>query len=128
MEDARVATGIYDHEPVNGSTPNVFGEDIEAHIRAHNSRTLLRFVMCGSVDDGKSTLIGRLLYEAGALLQDQLATLEADSKVAGTQGDELDFALLLDGLAAERPRASPSTWPTAPPTPTRHFIVADAPA
>src|SRR5206468_11574345 len=91
-------------------------------------RTLLRFVMCGSVDDGKSTLIGRLLYESGSLLSDQLAALESDSRVAGTQGDELDFALLLDGLAAER--AQGITIDVAYrhfSTPSRHFIVADAP-
>jgi bifunctional enzyme CysN/CysC len=84
--------------------------------------------MCGSVDDGKSTLIGRLLYESGSLLSDQLAALESDSRVAGTQGDELDFALLLDGLAAER--AQGITIDVAYrhfSTPSRHFIVADAP-
>jgi bifunctional enzyme CysN/CysC len=128
VEHARVETGIYDHEPVDGSTPTVLGDDIEALIRAHNSRTMLRFVMCGSVDDGKSTLIGRLLYESGSLLTDQLAALEADSRVAGTQGEELDFALLLDGLAAER--AQGITIDVAYrhfSTPNRHFIVADAP-
>jgi bifunctional enzyme CysN/CysC len=128
VKHAHVATGIYDDDPVNGSRPTVLGDDIEAHIRAHNSRTLLRFVMCGSVDDGKSTLIGRLLYESGALLTDQLAALEADSRAAGTQGEELDFALLLDGLAAER--AQGITIDVAYrhfSTPTRHFIVADAP-
>ena len=62
----------------------------------------LRFITCGSVDDGKSTLIGRLLYEAGSILDDQLNTLSADSKRYGTQGSEIDFALLVDGLAAER--------------------------
>ena len=63
---------------------------------------LLRFITCGSVDDGKSTLIGRLLYEAHMLFDDQLAALKADSKTVGTQGGDLDFALLLDGLTAER--------------------------
>ncbi|MEO5612303.1 MAG: sulfate adenylyltransferase subunit CysN, partial [Sphingomicrobium sp.] len=63
---------------------------------------LLRFITCGSVDDGKSTLIGRLLYDSKQLFDDQLATLEADSKLIGTQSDGLDFALLVDGLAAER--------------------------
>ena len=84
--------------------------------------------MCGSVDDGKSTLIGRLLYESGSLLSDQLAALESDSRAAGTQGDELDFALLLDGLASER--AQGITIDVAYrhfSTPKRHFIVADAP-
>ncbi len=84
--------------------------------------------MCGSVDDGKSTLIGRLLYESQALFIDQLARLEADSKAVGTQGEELDFALLLDGLASER--AQGITIDVAYrhfSTERRHFIVADAP-
>src|SRR6202051_3152955 len=102
MTDERVRPGIDDQDQVDGSALTGLADDIEERIRAHNARTLLRFVMCGSVDDGKSTLIGRLLYESGSLLSDQLAALESDSRVAGTQGDELDFALLLDGLAAER--------------------------
>jgi len=88
----------------------------------------VRFVMCGSVDDGKSTLIGRLLYEARALFADQLEALERDSKVMGTQGGELDFALLLDGLSAEREQGI--TIDVAYrhfATERRHFIVADAP-
>jgi bifunctional enzyme CysN/CysC len=128
VEHVHVAAGTYDEDVVDDPTPTALGDDIEAHLRAHNARTLLRFVMCGSVDDGKSTLIGRLLYESGALLIDQLAALEADSRVAGTQGDELDFALLLDGLAAER--AQGITIDVAYrhfSTPARHFIVADAP-
>src|SRR5437763_11213888 len=76
--------------------------DVDAYIESHNQKSLVRFVMCGSVDDGKSTLIGRLLYESQAVFLDQLAALEAESRVVGTQGDDLDFALLLDGLAAER--------------------------
>jgi len=103
-------------------------EDLDAILRAHNDKTLLRFVMCGSVDDGKSTLIGRLLYESRALFVDQLATLEAESKTLGTQGDELDFALLLDGLAAEREQGI--TIDVAYrhfSTDRRRFIVADAP-
>ena len=102
--------------------------DLAAYLRAHDSKTLLRFVMCGSVDDGKSTLIGRLLYESQALFADQLAKLEADSRAVGTQGDELDFALLLDGLASER--AQGITIDVAYrhfSTDRRHFIVADAP-
>ena len=128
MKHAHVATGTYDHKTVDGSATTGPGGDIDARISAHNSRTLLRFVMCGSVDDGKSTLIGRLLYESGSLLLDQLAALEADSRAAGTQGDELDFALLLDGLAAER--AQGITIDVAYrhfSTANRHFIVADAP-
>jgi bifunctional enzyme CysN/CysC len=103
-------------------------DNIDALIDAHNHKTLLRFVMCGSVDDGKSTLIGRLLYESQALFADQLAALEADSRVSGTQGEDLDFALLLDGLAAEREQGI--TIDVAYrhfSTERRHFIVADAP-
>jgi bifunctional enzyme CysN/CysC len=99
-----------------------------AILRAHNEKSLLRFVMCGSVDDGKSTLIGRLLYESQALFVDQLAALEADSKVSGTQGDALDFALLLDGLASEREQGI--TIDVAYrhfSTERRRFIVADTP-
>jgi len=76
--------------------------DVAAYLEAHEHKGLLRFITCGSVDDGKSTLIGRLLYESQMLFDDQLAALEVDSRRDGTQGDELDFALLLDGLAAER--------------------------
>jgi bifunctional enzyme CysN/CysC len=113
---------------VNASTLTDLGDDIEGLIRAHNSKTLVRFVMCGSVDDGKSTLIGRLLYESGSLLADQLARLESESKALGTQADELDFALLLDGLAAEREQGitidvAYRNFSTA----SRHFIVADTP-
>ncbi|HEY1726507.1 MAG TPA: sulfate adenylyltransferase subunit CysN [Steroidobacteraceae bacterium] len=76
--------------------------ELEAWLSAQARKDLLRFITCGSVDDGKSTLIGRLLYESRLLLQDQLEALESDSRRLGTQGDELDFALLVDGLAAER--------------------------
>ena len=110
------------------ATHAVSSEEMEAILAAHNGKTLLRFVMCGSVDDGKSTLIGRLLYESRSLFVDQLAALEADSKTAGTQGDDLDFALLLDGLAAEREQGI--TIDVAYrhfSTDRRHFIVADAP-
>src|SRR6266536_4782758 len=78
------------------------GGDVEAYLRSQEEKDLLRFITCGSVDDGKSTLIGRLLYEAKMLFEDQLSALEADSRKMGTQGDGLDFALLLDGLTAER--------------------------
>jgi bifunctional enzyme CysN/CysC len=90
--------------------------------------SLLRFITCGSVDDGKSTLIGRLLYEAGLLYEDQLAALEADSRKVGTQGGDLDFALLLDGLMAEREQGI--TIDVAYrffSTEKRKFIVADTP-
>jgi len=76
--------------------------ELDAILRAHDEKSLLRFVMCGSVDDGKSTLVGRLLYESQLLFEDQLAALEADSKRLGSQGAELDYALILDGLQAER--------------------------
>ncbi len=76
--------------------------DLLAYLHAQEHKGLLRFITCGSVDDGKSTLIGRLLYESELLFEDHLAALEADSKRVGTQGGDLDFALLLDGLAAER--------------------------
>ena len=73
-------------------------DDVIAYLAAHERKSMLRFITCGSVDDGKSTLLGRLLYETGSLLSDQLATLEQDSRRFGTTGDALDFALLLDGL------------------------------
>src|SRR6478735_9119382 len=84
---------------IRSETPKL---DIEAFLRAHERKSLLRFITCGSVDDGKSTLIGRLLHETDAVLDDQLAAVEADSRRHGTQGEALDLALLVDGLAAER--------------------------
>jgi bifunctional enzyme CysN/CysC len=101
---------------------------MRAVLEAHEHKSLLRFLMCGSVDDGKSTLIGRLLYETQALYADQLAALEADSRTTGMPGGELDFALLTDGLAAEREQGI--TIDVAYrhfSTERRHFIVADAP-
>ena len=103
-------------------------EDIEAYLNNHQHKTLLRFITCGSVDDGKSTLIGRLLYESKMLFEDQLEALEADSKKMGTQGQNLDFALLVDGLAAEREQGI--TIDVAYrffSTDKRKFIVADTP-
>src|SRR5881409_3984844 len=76
--------------------------DIQQYLSQHERKELLRFITCGSVDDGKSTLIGRLLYESKQIFDDQLAALEADSKRHGTQGERIDFALLVDGLSAER--------------------------
>ena len=102
--------------------------DIDAYLRTHERKSLLRFITCGSVDDGKSTLIGRLLYESHMLFEDQLTALASDSKVAGTRGDDLDFALLVDGLAAEREQGI--TIDVAYrffSTSTRKFIVADTP-
>ncbi|MBP0631108.1 MULTISPECIES: sulfate adenylyltransferase subunit CysN [unclassified Cupriavidus] len=102
--------------------------DIAHYLHAQQSKSLLRFITCGSVDDGKSTLIGRLLYESKMLFEDQLAQLEADSKKMGTQGEDLDFALLVDGLAAEREQGI--TIDVAYrffATDKRKFIVADTP-
>ena len=82
---------------------DLIASDIDAYLKAHETKSLLRFITCGSVDDGKSTLIGRLLYDSKMLFEDQLADIEADSRKWGTQGGEIDFALLVDGLAAERP-------------------------
>ena len=81
---------------------DLIAKDIDSYLAAHEQKELLRFITCGSVDDGKSTLIGRMLYESQMLFDDHLAALEADSKKVGTQGGEIDFALLVDGLAAER--------------------------
>ena len=80
-------------------TDALIAEDIDAYLAGHEKKSLLRFITCGSVDDGKSTLIGRLLYDSKMIFEDQLAALEADSKRVGTQGQEIDFALLVDGLA-----------------------------
>src|SRR5690606_37652852 len=102
--------------------------DIQGYLKAHEHKGLLRFITCGSVDDGKSTLIGRLLYESKLVFEDQLAALEADSKKDGTHGGELDFALLVDGLAAEREQGI--TIDVAYrffSTDRRKFIVADTP-
>jgi bifunctional enzyme CysN/CysC len=102
--------------------------NLEDRLAELDHTPLVRFLTCGSVDDGKSTLIGRLLYESGVLYTDHLAALEADSKRVGTQGDDLDFALLLDGLAAEREQGI--TIDVAYRhffTPRRRFIIADTP-
>ena len=77
-------------------------KDILAYLKSQEEKSMLRFITCGSVDDGKSTLIGRLLWDSKMVFEDQLAALEADSKKVGTQGGDIDFALLVDGLAAER--------------------------
>ena len=102
--------------------------DIGAYLKSHEHKSLLRFITCGSVDDGKSTLIGRLLYESKMVFEDQLSALERDSKKVGTRGGELDFALLVDGLAAEREQGI--TIDVAYrffSTERRKFIVADTP-
>jgi bifunctional enzyme CysN/CysC len=106
----------------------LIASDIGAYLAQHQSKSLLRFITCGSVDDGKSTLIGRLLYDSKMIFEDQLAALEADSKRVGTQGQEIDFALLVDGLAAEREQGI--TIDVAYrffATEKRKFIVADTP-
>lgn len=106
----------------------LIASDISAYLRLHQNKSLLRFITCGSVDDGKSTLIGRLLYDSKMIFEDQLASLEADSKRLGTQGQEIDFALLVDGLAAEREQGI--TIDVAYrffATEKRKFIVADTP-
>ncbi len=107
---------------------DLIATDIDAYLKAHETKSLLRFITCGSVDDGKSTLIGRLLYESKMLFEDQLAALEADSRRVGTRGDEIDYALLLDGLTAEREQGI--TIDVAYrffSTDKRKFIVADTP-
>jgi len=107
---------------------SLIAEDIDSYLAQHQRKTLLRFITCGSVDDGKSTLIGRLLYDSRMIFDDQLAALEADSKRVGTQGQEIDFALLVDGLAAEREQGI--TIDVAYrffATEKRKFIVADTP-
>ncbi|MFZ5657433.1 MAG: sulfate adenylyltransferase subunit CysN [Pseudomonadota bacterium] len=101
---------------------------VAAYLTDHESRDLLRFITCGSVDDGKSTLIGRLLFDTRGLFEDQLAALESDSRRHGTQGARVDYALLLDGLAAEREQGitidvAYRFFGTA----KRKFIVADCP-
>ncbi|HWA21883.1 MAG TPA: sulfate adenylyltransferase subunit CysN [Caulobacterales bacterium] len=107
---------------------DLIAEDIGAYLQQHQHKSLLRFITCGSVDDGKSTLIGRLLYDSKMIFEDQMAALEADSKKVGTQGGEIDFALLVDGLAAEREQGI--TIDVAYrffSTDKRKFIVADTP-
>lgn len=109
-------------------TDALISEDIDAYLETHQHKSMLRFITCGSVDDGKSTLIGRLLYDSKMIFEDQLAALEADSKKLGTQGQNLDFALLVDGLAAEREQGI--TIDVAYrffATEKRKFIVADTP-
>ena len=107
---------------------DLISNDIDAYLKTHENKSLLRFITCGSVDDGKSTLIGRLLYESKMIFEDQLAALEQDSKKVGTQGENIDFALLVDGLAAEREQGI--TIDVAYrffATEHRKFIVADTP-
>jgi bifunctional enzyme CysN/CysC len=109
-------------------TSELIATDIDGYLKAHENKSLLRFITCGSVDDGKSTLIGRLLYDSKMLFEDTLASIVADSRKWGTQGDDIDFALLVDGLAAEREQGI--TIDVAYrffSTERRKFIVADTP-
>ena len=107
---------------------DLIATDIVGYLESHEQKSLLRFITCGSVDDGKSTLIGRLLYDSKMIFSDQLEALERDSKKMGTQGENIDFALLVDGLAAEREQGI--TIDVAYrffSTQKRKFIVADTP-
>lgn len=107
---------------------DLIATDIDSYLKQHEQKSMLRFITCGSVDDGKSTLIGRLLWDSKLIFEDQLAALEADSKRVGTQGEEIDYALLLDGLQAEREQGI--TIDVAYrffSTEKRKFIVADTP-
>ena len=109
-------------------TDALIADDIDAYLETHQHKSLLRFITCGSVDDGKSTLIGRLLYDSKMIFEDQLEALQTDSKSVGTQGQDIDFALLVDGLAAEREQGI--TIDVAYrffSTEKRKFIVADCP-
>ena len=114
---------------MNAYTPDALvAADIGAYLDLHAHKSMLRFITCGSVDDGKSTLIGRLLYDSKQIFEDQLTALESDSKRVGTQGQAIDFALLVDGLAAEREQGI--TIDVAYrffATERRKFIVADTP-
>jgi bifunctional enzyme CysN/CysC len=121
MSDIKTDEAVY-------VTEALIAEDIDAYLDQHQHKTMLRFITCGSVDDGKSTLIGRLLYDSKMIFEDQLDALTADSKKVGTQGQEIDFALLVDGLAAEREQGI--TIDVAYRffnTEKRKFIVADCP-
>ncbi|MEO8546816.1 MAG: sulfate adenylyltransferase subunit CysN, partial [Sphingomicrobium sp.] len=107
---------------------DLIASDVRAWLAGHEAKEMLRFITCGSVDDGKSTLIGRLLYDSRQIFDDQLASLEADSKRIGTQGEAIDFALLVDGLSAEREQGitidvAYRFFSSA----NRKFIVADTP-
>ncbi|HLZ78435.1 MAG TPA: sulfate adenylyltransferase subunit CysN [Sphingomonas sp.] len=116
------------HQDSSYRADRLIAEDIDAYLERHRHKSLLRFITCGSVDDGKSTLIGRLLYDSKMIFEDQLAALEADSRRVGTQGQAIDFALLVDGLAAEREQGI--TIDVAYrffATSKRKFIVADTP-
>lgn len=106
----------------------MIAHDIEEYLKQHENKELLRFITCGSVDDGKSTLIGRLLYDSKMIFEDQLSAIEKDSKKSGTQGENIDLALLVDGLQSEREQGI--TIDVAYryfSTDKRKFIIADTP-
>jgi bifunctional enzyme CysN/CysC len=120
--------GLPARQTTEAVSPAAPALDIAALLDEHDRRSFMRFLTCGSVDDGKSTLIGRLLYDTKLIFEDQLATLERDSRKHGTNGEEIDFALLVDGLEAEREQGI--TIDVAYrffSTPKRKFIVADTP-
>jgi bifunctional enzyme CysN/CysC len=120
--------GARDGAVLGGGASGADAGDIEAYLQRHKAKSLLRFITCGSVDDGKSSLIGRLLYESKMIFEDQFAALKDDSKKVGTRGGDIDFALLVDGLAAEREQGI--TIDVAYrffTTEKRKFIVADTP-
>ncbi|MRI34094.1 sulfate adenylyltransferase subunit CysN [Endozoicomonas sp. OPT23] len=107
---------------------DLIASDIQEYLRRHEQKEILRFLTCGSVDDGKSTLIGRLLHDTSMIAEDQLAAIENDSKRVGTQGEKIDLALLVDGLAAEREQGI--TIDVAYryfSTESRKYIIADTP-
>lgn len=107
---------------------NLLETDIEAYLKQHENKEMVRFFTCGSVDDGKSTLIGRLLHDSKMIFEDQLAAIENDSKKSGTTGDAIDLALLVDGLQSEREQGI--TIDVAYryfATDKRKFIIADTP-
>jgi len=107
---------------------DLISTDINAYLEQHQNKELLRFLTCGSVDDGKSTLIGRLLHDSKMIYEDQLAAIEKDSQKSGTTGEKIDLALLVDGLQAEREQGI--TIDVAYryfSTSKRKFIIADTP-
>jgi hypothetical protein len=110
-------------------TDALIAEDIDAYLEQHQHKRMLRFITCGSVDDGKSTLIGRLLYDSKMIFEDQLEALKPIQRRFGTQGQEIDFALLVDGLAAEREQGITIdvAYRFFRNTEKRKFIVADCP-
>ncbi len=107
---------------------DLLSTNIEEYLKVHENKELLRFITCGSVDDGKSTLIGRLLHDSKMIFEDQLEAITKDSKKSGTTGEKVDLALLVDGLASEREQGI--TIDVAYryfTTDKRKFIIADTP-